>query len=67
MLARRGVVLCAGGFEANAKMRKEYLGETWERAYVRGTRQNKGECLQIAIEDLRATTAGDWAGFHYTC
>ncbi|KAF2803982.1 fumarate reductase flavo protein subunit [Mytilinidion resinicola] len=67
VLARGGVVLCAGGFEANASMRARYLGPGWDLAYVRGTPYNTGECLEMAIGELRAKPVGNWSGCHSTC
>ena len=64
--ARGGVVLCAGGFEANPSMRAQYLGPGWDIAYVRGTPHNTGDLLKQAI-NLGAKTAGNWSGCHSTC
>lgn len=64
--ARGGVVLCAGGFEANSSMRAQYLGAGWDLAYVRGTPYNTGDLLRMAI-DLGAKPAGNWSGCHSTC
>lgn len=66
VLASGGVVLCAGGFEANAAMRAQNLGAGWDNAYVRGTPHNTGEMLRMAIE-AGAKPAGDWSGCHSTC
>jgi tricarballylate dehydrogenase len=57
------VVLAAGGFEANPAMRKQYLGDGWERAIVRGNPSNTGEVLQLAL-DLKAEPFGDWTSCH---
>ena len=65
--ARGGVILCAGGFEANPSMRAQYLGPNWDLAYVRGTPYNTGDLLKIAINDLGAKPAGNWSGCHSTC
>ena len=65
--ARGGVILCAGGFEANPKMRSKHLGANWDRAYVRGTPYNTGDLLDLAVSDLGAAATGDWAGCHSTC
>ncbi|OCK74280.1 FAD/NAD(P)-binding domain-containing protein [Lepidopterella palustris CBS 459.81] len=67
VLTRGGVILCAGGFEANASMRTQYLGLGWDLAYVRGTPYNSGDCLRMAMNDLNANPAGDWSGCHSTC
>ena len=64
--ASGGVVLCAGGFEADSDMRARYLGPGWDRAYVRGTPFNTGDLLKTALE-LGAQRAGHWSGCHSTC
>ena len=66
VFARGGVVLCAGGFEANSKMRAENLGPGWDKAYVRGTPYNTGEMLKMAM-DAGAKAVGNWSGCHSTC
>ena len=65
--SRGGVVLCAGGFEADSSMRAQYLGPGWDLAYVRGTPYNTGDCLRLAMNDLGAKPAGNWSGCHSTC
>lgn len=62
-----GVVLCAGGFEANPKMRAQHLGPGWDLAYVRGTPYNTGDLLDICINQLHAKPLGNWSGCHSTC
>ncbi len=57
------VILACGGFEANARMRKEYLGEGWDQAKVRGTEHNLGQGIEMALA-LGAKTAGNWGGCH---
>jgi tricarballylate dehydrogenase len=57
------VVLAAGGFEADAAMRREHLGEGWERAKVRGTPLNTGDMLKAALA-AGATPYGDWGSCH---
>ena len=57
------VVLAAGGFEANAEMRREHLGPNWERAFVRGTPLNTGEVLRLAL-GVGAVAYGDWGSCH---
>ncbi|GAA2215019.1 FAD-dependent tricarballylate dehydrogenase TcuA [Nonomuraea monospora] len=57
------VVLAAGGFEADAGMRREHLGEGWQRAKVRGTPYNTGDMLAAAIA-AGAGTHGDWSTCH---
>lgn len=67
VVARGGVILCAGGFEANLKMRAQHLGPGWDLAYVRGTPHNTGDLLNIAINDVGAQPSGNWSGCHSTC
>ena len=57
------VVLAAGGFEADPRLRREHLGEGWERAKVRGTPLNTGDMLTAAIA-AGAATHGDWTTCH---
>lgn len=61
------VILAAGGFEANPRMRSQYLGPGWDLAYVRGTPFNTGDCLEMALRDVSAKQAGHWSGCHCTC
>ncbi|KXL51405.1 hypothetical protein M433DRAFT_130375 [Acidomyces richmondensis BFW] len=63
----KAVILAAGGFEANPRMRAQYLGPGWDLAYVRGTPYNTGDLLEIAIRDVSAKQAGQWSGCHSTC
>lgn len=58
------VILAAGGFEANPRMRAQYLGPNWDMAKVRGTPYNTGGCLEMAIRDASAKQAGNWSGCH---
>ncbi|KAH8427374.1 uncharacterized protein LDX57_005087 [Aspergillus melleus] len=60
----RAVILAAGGFEANPRMRAQFLGPGWDAALVRGTPHNFGEGLEIAIRDVAAKPAGNWSGCH---
>ncbi|KAL6243107.1 hypothetical protein RBB50_010207 [Rhinocladiella similis] len=58
------VILAAGGFEANPRMRSQLLGPGWDLAKVRGTPFNTGDCLEMAMRDVRARQAGNWSGCH---
>ena len=58
------VILAAGGFEANPRMRAQYLGPSWDLALVRGTPYNVGDCLEMAMRDVSAKQAGNWSGCH---
>ena len=57
------VVLAAGGFETNPELRREYLGQGWENAKVRGTPYNDGALILAALE-LGAARGGDWSSCH---
>lgn len=63
-LRAQAIILAAGGFEANPRMRAQYLGHGWDLGHVRGTPYNTGETLDMAIRDLRAKQAGHWSGCH---
>jgi precorrin 3B synthase CobZ len=67
VITTKTVIFAAGGFEANARMRSQYLGSGWEKAMVRGTPFNTGDCLEFAIHDLDAKPFGNWSGCHATC
>ena len=59
----KGVVLAAGGFQANTEMRTRYLGPLWELAKIRGTRFNTGDGIRMAL-DIGAMPTGNWSGAH---
>jgi tricarballylate dehydrogenase len=59
----RTVVLASGGFEANTEMRTRYLGSGWDVVKVRGTRNNTGETMMMAL-GLGAQSTGQWSGCH---
>lgn len=63
-IAASAIILAAGGFESNAKMRSQFLGPGWDLAMVRGTPYNTGETFQLAIEKLGAQPVGNWSGCH---
>lgn len=58
------VILAAGGFESNARMRSQFLGPGWDLAKVRGTPFNTGDGLELAIQQLGAQPVGNWSGCH---
>jgi tricarballylate dehydrogenase len=62
-LRAASVVLAAGGFESNPQWRREYLGEGWENAKVRGTPFNTGDMIAAALE-AGAAKGGDWSSCH---
>lgn len=57
------VILACGGFEANPRMRRQYLGEGMDLSVVRGTRFNTGVMLERAIA-AGAQAQGHWGGYH---
>ncbi len=59
----KSVVLAAGGFQANAEMRTRYLGPGWDLAKVRGTPNNTGDGIRMAL-DIGASACGNWSGSH---
>ncbi len=59
----KAVILCAGGFQANAEWRARYLGPGWDLAKVRGTRFNTGDGIRMALE-IGAMSYGNWSGSH---
>lgn len=59
----RAVVLCSGGFQANAEMRARYLGKDWDLARVRGTPFNTGDGIRMALE-AGAQPFGHWSSCH---
>jgi tricarballylate dehydrogenase len=62
-LAGCAVVVCSGGFQANAELRARYLGPNADLMKVRGSRHNTGEVLH-ALLALGAKPAGHWQGAH---
>ncbi len=61
----RAVVLACGGFETNPMWRRQYLGDPWDHAKVRGSNFNYGDGLRMAL-DLGAMPWGHWGGCHAT-
>jgi 3-oxosteroid 1-dehydrogenase len=47
--ARRGVVLAAGGFEANQAMREQYLPAPTNAAWSAGCKSNTGDAIRAAM------------------
>lgn len=60
----QSVILAAGGFEGNARIRSQYLGPGWDTAFVRGSPYNSGDALELAIRDVSAKQCGNWSGCH---
>lgn len=63
-ISTKAVILASGGFEANPRMRAQFLGPQWDLALVRGTPYNTGDALEMAIRDASAKQAGNWSGCH---
>ncbi len=63
VLLAESTILAAGGFEASPELRREYLGEGWENAKVRGTPNNTGDLLKAALA-VGAERGGDWSTCH---
>ena len=59
------VILGCGGFEANPRLRRQFLGQGWDLVVVRGTRFNTGAMLEKALAS-GAGSAGHWGGAHAT-
>ena len=59
------VILASGGFEANEELRKLYIGDQWVKAKVRGTPNNTGDGLKMALE-IGAIKHGLYDGCHAT-
>jgi tricarballylate dehydrogenase len=57
-------ILCAGGFQANAALRRRFLGPAAVDAKVKGSRHDTGEVLLMAL-DLGAARSGGWAEGNY--
>ena len=59
------IILASGGFEANEEMRKKFLGDHWKFAKVRGTPNNTGDGLRMAM-DAGAIVHGNFGSCHAT-
>jgi tricarballylate dehydrogenase len=57
------VILACGSFEANEKMRQQYMGAEWGKAIVRGTEHNTGDGISMAIA-IGAQRYGQWKDCH---
>jgi tricarballylate dehydrogenase len=62
-LAAHAIVVCSGGFQANAEMRARYLGTNADLMKVRGSKHNTGEVLHMLLA-LGVKSAGHWQGAH---
>ena len=59
------VILACGGFEASRELRREFMGEDWVGARVRGTPHNTGDGLRMAL-GLGAARHGCYGNAHAT-
>ncbi|PYH88059.1 FAD/NAD(P)-binding domain-containing protein [Aspergillus ellipticus CBS 707.79] len=59
------VILGCGGFEASARLRRQYLGEGWDLVALRGSRFNTGALMEKAVA-AGAGVAGHFGGCHAT-
>ncbi|PYI27888.1 FAD/NAD(P)-binding domain-containing protein [Aspergillus indologenus CBS 114.80] len=59
------VILGCGGFEASARLRRQYLGEGWDLVSLRGSRFNTGRMMEKAVA-AGAGMAGHFGGCHAT-
>jgi tricarballylate dehydrogenase len=57
------VVVASGGFEADPRLRAQYLGPGWDIAKVRGTPYNTGDGLELMLA-AGAQPFGHWSGCH---
>ncbi|MGY9004942.1 MAG: FAD-dependent tricarballylate dehydrogenase TcuA [Alphaproteobacteria bacterium] len=64
-LSANAVIACAGGFQANPKMRARYLGDNADLLKVRGSKHDTGEVLNM-IMAMGAKVTGHWQGAHQT-
>ena len=64
-IAADAVILACGGFEANADLRRDWMGANWAKAKVRGTPMNTGDGLLMA-QDVNAQSYGLIDGCHAT-
>jgi tricarballylate dehydrogenase len=62
-LGGRAIIVCSGGFQANAEMRARYLGPNADLMKVRGSKHNTGEVLNMLLA-LGVKSAGHWQGAH---
>jgi tricarballylate dehydrogenase len=62
-LAAGAIIVCSGGFQANAEMRARYLGTNADLMKVRGSKHNTGEVLHMLLS-LGVKSAGHWQGAH---
>ena len=66
MRARGGVVLAAGGFQANGEMRAKHLRiPSVATMKIRGSRHDTGEVLESALQ-IGGRAAGHWENAHVT-
>src|SRR5436309_2203464 len=62
-LEGRAIIVCSGGFQANAEMRARYLGANADLMKVRGSKHDTGEVLNMLLA-IGVKSAGHWQGAH---
>ena len=63
------VIIASGGFEANEEMRVEFIGDKWKGAKVRGTPNNTGDGIRMALENgaMKHGLYGECHATPWTC
>ena len=62
-LYAESIIMTAGGFESDPELRAKYLGDRWKHAKVRGTKFNRGDLIEAALE-IGAARGGDFTTCH---
>lgn len=57
------VIIASGGFQADTEWRTRALGPGWDLAKIRGSKNNVGQGLKMAMEH-GAKAVGNWSGCH---
>jgi tricarballylate dehydrogenase len=58
-IAARAVIVCSGGFQASTRLRAEHLGRSAAHAFVRGSRHDTGEVIEVLLR-RGAGRDGSW-------
>lgn len=57
------VVICAGAYVSNTEKRTKYYGRNADNYIVRGSKHNRGDALDAAMDE-GAMASGQWGGGH---
>lgn len=57
------VVVCAGSYVSNTEKRTKYYGKNADNYVVRGSRHNRGDAIDAALDE-GAMASGQWGGGH---